>query len=103
MDTLRAVFDAPRGCSIEQLEQICHINGNKFIEAKDKEGWVLRSPLDFFQDAAASRKDPNSDHYVAVGRFDLVNRHPPTGSIDLPDSIVKKLMKKFPEKVKILK
>ena len=103
MDTLRAVFDAPRGCSQEQLEQISYVNGQKFLEAMDRQGWVLRSSLDFYQDAAASRKDVNSNHYVAVGNFDLVNRYPDTGTIELPDSIVQKLRKKFPEKVKILK
>ncbi len=103
MDTLRAVFDAPKGCSKEQLDQICHINGLKFLEAMDNQGWVLRSSLDFYQDFGASRKDVNNDHYVAVGRFDLVNRNPPTGTIELPDRIVQKLLKKFPKKVKILK
>uniref|UniRef100_A0A6M3IMJ6 Uncharacterized protein n=1 Tax=viral metagenome TaxID=1070528 RepID=A0A6M3IMJ6_9ZZZZ len=103
MDTLRAVFDAPKGCSNKQLEQISYINGQKFLEAMDDKGWVLRSPLDFYQDAAASRKDVNNNHYVAVGRFDLVNRHPDTGTIELPDSVVQNLLRTMPEKVKILK
>ena len=103
MDTLRAVFDAPKGCSQKQLEQISYINGQKFLEAMDKQGWVLRSPLDFYQDFAASRKDVNNNHYVAKGRFDLVNRNPPTGTIELPDSIVQKLKRIMPEKVKVLK
>ncbi len=102
MDTLRAVFDAPKGCSQEQLEQIAYANGQKFLEAMDKQGWVLRSPLDFYQDSAASRKDVDNNHYVAVGRFDLVNRYPIDGKIELPDSVVQKLLKTMPEKVRIL-
>jgi len=103
MDTLRAVFDAPKDCSKEQLEQISYANGQKFLEKMDEQGWVLRSSLAFYQDFGASRKDVNNNHYVAVGRFDLVNRNPPTGTIELPDSIVKKLLRIMPEKVKILK
>ena len=99
MDTLRAVFDAPKDCSEYMLEQICNANGVKFLDAMENQGWVLRSPLSFYQDFGASRNDINNNHYVAVGQFDLVNRHPIDGKIELPDKVVQRLLKVMPEKV----
>ena len=103
MDTLRAVFDVPKDCSEAILEQMCNANGVKFLEAMERQGWVLRSSLDFYQDFGASRNDVNNNHYVAVGRFDLVNKYPQAGKIELPDKIVQKLLKTMPEKVSGLK
>jgi len=44
MDRLRAVFDAPKDCSDEQLKRVFYRNGQKFLEAMDKQGGYNARP-----------------------------------------------------------
>jgi len=102
MEVLRAVFDAPRDCSQEQLERDFKRHGRKFLEHFESEGWVLRSPLNFYADFGASKDDPNKIHYVIVGWFTPNNRkEQKPEEVVLPKKVVDKLKQKFGGRIKV--
>ncbi len=101
METLRAVFTAPKDCKGNLLEIIFKENARKFLEHCEVEGWVLRSPLDFYADFGASQEDPSQIHYIIVGQFSDDFRKKTREEIHLPEKVVQKLLKKMPEKVRI--
>jgi len=102
MSLIRAVFDAPKDCSNELLELEFRRHGQKFVEAMDKKGWLLTTPLDFHIDFGASRNDAVKNHYVITGDFRSVRHTEQGGVIELPDRIVQKLIKKHGDKVRVL-
>jgi hypothetical protein len=101
METLRAVFTAPKDCRGDLLNIIFKENARKFLDHFEAEGWVLRSPLDFYQDFGASKEDPNQLHYIIVGVFSDDFKKKERGELHLPEKVVQKLLKKMPEKVRI--
>jgi hypothetical protein len=73
------------------------------MEHFEDEGWVLRSPLDFYLDAGRSAQDPLKNHYVITGYFYPLNKkEDKDGELILPKRIVDKLVEKMPEKVRLL-
>jgi len=102
MSLIRAVFDEPKDCSNELLKQEFRRHGRKFVDAMDKKGWLLTTPLDFHIDFGASRSDKAKNHYVITGDFRPVNHKDQGGVIELPDRIVRKLIKKHGNKVRVL-
>lgn len=103
MQLIRAVFDCPKDISETTLNLEFHKAGNKFVDHFEAEGWVLRSPLDYYLDKGHSNKDPDRNHYVIVGYFHPLNKKPdPQEVIHLPKKVVDVLKQKMPEKVKVL-
>ncbi len=99
---LRAVFVAPKGCNSEQFEKVFKENGIKFVEAMERQGYELKSDLDFYMDLPLSNGDPNQNHYVIRGHFNPRFLEEQNWVFEVPDRIVPKLLKKLGRKIKVL-
>ena len=103
MQKIRAVFDAPKDCSDTFLHSEFRAAARKFLDHFEKEGWVLRSSLDFYCDFGRSNKDLLKNHYVIVGYFYPLNKKEDKKEvIEVPQKVVDKLLAKMPEKVRLL-
>jgi len=100
---LRAVFPAPKGCNQAQFEDIFKASGIKFVEAMERQGYILKSDLDFYMDLPASHGDPNDNHYIIRGHFNP--RHIAEQQWvfeNVPERIIPKLKRKYGREIKVL-
>lgn len=103
MQKIHGVFDAPKDCSDEFLKAEAHRMIGKYINHFEADGWVLRSPVDFCLDVGRSAKDPVKNHYVITAKWYPLNKKEDKPEvIHLPNRVVQRLLRKMPEKVRIL-
>jgi len=101
---LRGIFIAPKDCVGSALLPIFDENGKKFVEAMDRQGWELKSALDFCFSPTPSDHDRDVNHYTIYGEFRY--RKPLENIVfeDVPQRVIKKIEKRLGrDRVKILK
>lgn len=98
----RAVFNAPKDISDDNLKKLFEEHGKKFVEAMERQGWRLESELDFYLSLVTTHRDPNQRHYVIVGYFKPSMEEREWIFEDVPVSLIPRLKKRYGNKVRVL-
>ena len=98
----RGSFSVPVDTPDHILEKSKALYGRKFIEAMDRQGWVLRSELSFQPHLIADRHEPERKHWGMIGDFSPQISETETIYHDVPDRVIEQLRKKHGRKLRVL-
>ena len=103
MKTLQGIFIAPKDITGMALETIAEENSKKFVEAMEKRGWVLKSPIDFFLAEVPSAHNQVDNHYTMKGNFQYTKEMQEIVFNDVPQRVTKKIAERLgKDRVRVL-
>ena len=98
----RGTFSVPVDTPDRILQDSFKLYGQKFVEAMDKQGWVLRSQLGLEPHFIADNHEPERKHWEMLGDFSPRFNETETIYEDVPDSVIRQLQKKHGRKLRVL-
>lgn len=95
MKTRQGIFIAPKDCTGIALETIFEANKKKWLEAEEKAGWILMSPIDFYLSEVPSAHNQVDNHYTMRGNFQYTKELQEFVFNDVPQQVTQKIEKRL--------
>ena len=103
MKILQGIFIASKDITGTALEAVAEEHSKKFVEAMEKRGWTLRSPIDFYLSSVPSAHNQVDNHYTMQGNFQYTKELHEIVFNDVPQRVIAKLEKRLgKDRVRVL-